>query len=107
MSNDESENEQAVIVWFDGERFLDEAYGDCGLDSLEDKLSEALTEKRLGEFDGNEIGSGVVTLFMYGASAEKMFSAIEGVLRQCPLCKGARVIIRCGGPGAEEREVRL
>jgi hypothetical protein len=44
---------------------------------------------------------------MYGPDAEKLFAAIEAVLRGYPLCQRARVEIRRGGPGAKSREIRL
>lgn len=44
---------------------------------------------------------------MYGPDSEKLFKAVEPVLRAYPLCKGARVVIRRGGPGAPERQVEL
>jgi hypothetical protein len=44
---------------------------------------------------------------MHGPDAEKLFAAIEPVLRGYPLCQHARVVIRRGGPEAPSREVRL
>lgn len=61
----------------------------------------------LGIFDGNGVGPGEATLFMYGPDAERLFAGIEKTLRAYPLCQNARVVIRKGGPGAEEREIRL
>jgi hypothetical protein len=70
-------------------------------------LIEVIEHDKLGEFDGNEVGVGGATLFMYGLDAEKLFAGIEATLRSYPLCKGARVVIRYGGPGAEQRQLML
>ena len=58
-----------------------------------------LAQNRLGEFDGNEVGAAVTTLYMYGSEAEKLFTGVESVLRQSPLCERARVVIRHGALG--------
>ena len=53
------------------------------------------------------LGPTETTLFMYGPDAERLFAGVEATLRAYPLCRGARVVIRRGGPGAATREVRL
>jgi hypothetical protein len=99
--------DQAVLVYLDGTGLPDAVYERYDLATLEDRLSEALARQGTGEFDGNEIGPGETTLFMYGADAEKLFATIEPLLRAYPLCKGARVVIRAGEPGSPERQLRL
>jgi len=99
--------EQAVLVFLDGTGLPDGIYRECDLATIEDRLSEVIECNRLGEFDGNEIGSGGATLFMYGPDAERLFEGIEGILRDYPLCRGARVVIRYGEPGSRERELKL
>jgi hypothetical protein len=99
--------EQAVLVHLRGTGLPEKVYRENDLATLEDRLSEAIQQAGVGEFDGNEVGVGGATLFMYGPSAEKLFAAIEPVLRASPLCSGARVVIRSGGPGAHERLVDL
>ena len=101
------QKEEAVFIYLDGVSLSDDVYRRYDLASLEDKLIEAVERKDLGEFDGNEIGGGTAKLFLYGPDAEKLFAAIEPVLRTYPLSLNARVVIRRGGPGAEDREVRL
>jgi hypothetical protein len=101
------QSEQAVLVYLDGQSLPTEVYEQNDLATLEDQLIEVIDSSVLGEFDGNEIGSGEVVLYMYGPSAEALFEGIEPVLRAYPLCKNARVIVRQGGPGAPEREIRL
>jgi hypothetical protein len=46
-------------------------------------------------------------LFLYGPDADKLFAGVEPVLRNYPLCQGAKVVLRYGGPGAPERVVEL
>lgn len=99
--------QQAVLVHLDGSSLPDHVYQECDLATIEDKLIEVLEREGIGEFDGNEVGPGETTLFMYGPDAERLFAGIERTLRGYPLCQGARVEIRRGAPGAEQREVRL
>jgi ClpX C4-type zinc finger len=40
-------------------------------------------------------------------NAERLFAVIEATLRANPLCKGAQVIVRNGGPGSPQHEVLL
>ena len=102
---EEKPPQQAVLVYLDGTGLPDEVYEECDLETIESRLTEVIEREGLGEFDGNEIGSEEVTLFMYGPDAERLFAGIEATLRAYPLCQGARVVIRDGEPG--EREVRL
>jgi hypothetical protein len=99
--------EQAVLVHLRGTGPPEHVYQERDLATLEDKLVEAIEPGALGEFDGNEVGIGGATLFMYGPDAERLFAGIEPVLRSYPLSRGAKVVIRYGGPGATQREVQL
>ena len=101
------EPQQAVLVHLDGTGLPDHIYQECDLATIEDQLIEVIARNKLGEFDGNEVGPSETTLFMYGPDAERLFAGIEPILRGYPLCQGARVEIRHGGPGAQTREVRL
>ena len=67
---------------------------------LDDEPSAA----RKSDPEAIEIGPAETTLFMYGPDAERLFAGVEQTLRNYPLCQGARVVIRRGGPGSEERE---
>jgi hypothetical protein len=93
-------SEQAVFVYL-GKWTRDELW------NLEDRLSEAIEAAGLGEFDGNELGPDDAKLFMYGRDADRLFKSIEEILRSSPLCVGARVVIRYGEPGSQQREVNL
>ena len=103
----QSEQPQAVLVHLDGSGLPDRIYHEYDLATIEDRLIEVLEREGLGEFDGDEVGPGQTTLFMYGPDAERLFDGIEETLRGYPLCQGARVEIRRGGPGAQQRELRL
>jgi len=100
-------DQQAMLVYLDATNLPQEIYDEYDVSTLEDTLEGIITEQHLGEFDGNEFGPGEVILFMYGPDAEKLFSATERALREYPLCKNARVVIRKGEPGAVERVVKI
>lgn len=102
-----AEEEQAVLVYLDGVNLPDEVYEEYDLATLEDQLVSTLAARTTGEFDGNEVGPEETCLYLYGPDAEALFTAIEPVLRQYPLCQNARVVIRQGPPGAAQRELRL
>ena len=99
--------DEAVLVYLDGSSLPDPVYEECDLATLEDLLGEAIDEGGLGELDGNEVGPTGVTIYLYGPDAEALFAGVEAVLLNYPLCQNARVVIRRGGPGSSEREVRL
>ncbi len=103
----ERQPEQAVLVHLDGTGLPDQVYEEYDLATLEDQLIDVIERDGLGGFDGNEIGPEETTLYMYGPDAQRLYTGIEQTLRAYPLCQGARVEIRRGGPGAEQREVRL
>lgn len=93
-----SGSEEAVLIYFNTNN-IDDVF------LLEEQLAEALGST--GEVDGNEIGGGEATIFLYGSDAETMYRKIGSFLQSSPLCQGARVVIRWGGPGSPQREVRL
>lgn len=64
--------------------------------TLEQRLIDAIGEARAGEFEGNEFGPGEVTLFAYGPDADRLFAAMEPVLRSFP-ARPAQVLLRYGG----------
>lgn len=103
----EPKKEECVLVYLDGSNLPDEVYQNYDLSTLEDQLIEAIAASGVGEFDGNEIGPEVTTLYTYGPDADALFKAMEGVLRAYPLCKNARVVIRKGGPGSPQTELQL
>jgi hypothetical protein len=77
---------------------------------LETKLEERIERAQVGEMDGNEIGEGECTLFMYGPDADQLFAAIEPSLRASRLAKGGTIVKRYGDqddPHAREVQVKL
>ena len=75
---------------------------------LETELEEEITRAQVGEMDGNEVGEGECTLFMFGPDADKLFAAIEPRLRASRLAKGGTVEKRYGSPDdPHAREVRI
>jgi hypothetical protein len=99
--------DQAVLVHLDQLDLPAEIVTNYDLATIEDQLVAIIEEQHLGEFDGNEVGAAGAVLYMYGPDAQRLFAAVEPILRAYPLCRGGRVVIRSGGPGAPEREVQL
>ena len=93
-----------VLVELDGVHLPESVYRTCDVATLENRLEAALESEQEGELDGHESGPENTTLFLYGSDAEALFRAIEPVLRDYPLCQGARVTIR---QDSRERNVVL
>jgi len=75
--------------------------------SLEDKFVEALEEADAGELDGNEVGEGFFTIYMYGPGALRMWNAIAPVLGDLTAPVGSYVLKQYGMPGAREERIDL
>ena len=99
--------QHAVLVYLDGIGLPDNVYEKYDTSTLEDMLTPILEAEGLGECDGTETGPEETVIFLYGADADRLFSAVEATLRSYPLCKGARVICRYGGPGSRQREFKI
>ncbi len=93
-----------VLIELDGRHLPEAVYKDCDLATLENRLEDALESSGLGDLDGHETGPENTVLFLYGEDAESLFRAVEPVLRDYPLCQGARVTIR---QGDQERRLVL
>jgi len=91
----------------DGTSLPTEVYERRDVATLEDELVAVLEGSGLGEFDGDEAGPGETALYLYGPDAGALFAGIEPLLRGNPLCRNARVVVRFGGPGAAEKQVRI
>jgi hypothetical protein len=100
-------SEQAVIVHLDGQNLPNDVYEKYDLSTLEDQLTHAIAQAKCGEFDGNEFGPTSTALYMYGPDAERLFTTVEPVLKNYPLCSRATIVVRKGPPGSEQREIRL
>ncbi len=99
--------DECVLIHLDGVSLPDEVYANCDLSTLEDQLIEAIQKSRAGELDGNEVGDKETTIFTYGPDADRLYKAMEPVLRSYPLCQNARIVIRKGGPGSTQTEAQL
>ena len=93
--------EQAVIVHFE--------YGSIDLTRLfvlEDKIDAALKASGAGEFDGDEmaVDGSHGTLYMYGQSADRLFDAVEPILKTADFMSGAEAIKRYGPANSSARE---
>jgi hypothetical protein len=101
-------SQEAVLIHFDlGFKSNGDRFGFDDMVDLEDTLIAVVERHQVGEIDGHEIGSSDGTIFLYGPDADLMFEAIEPVLLTHPLCAGARVVLRKGGPGSPQTEVQL
>jgi tetratricopeptide (TPR) repeat protein len=83
-----------VLIELDGIHLPESVYRECDVTTLENCLEDVLENGEVGELDGHETGPENTTLFLYGADAEALFRAVEPVLQDYPLCRGARVTIR-------------
>ncbi|MET7393859.1 Imm26 family immunity protein [Dactylosporangium sp. NPDC005572] len=65
--------------------------------ALQERLREVLAGPDAGEFAGNEFGDAEAALFLDGPDAERLYTAVEDVLRALPN-RPARVTLRYGDP---------
>jgi hypothetical protein len=77
------------------------------LHALEDQLIVAIKESRAGEYDGDEIGEGVITIYMYGPSAERLFAVVRPTLTRFRPPAGSFLIKRYGKPGSKQDRVAI
>lgn len=96
----------AAKFWTDDQRSLDPLF------ALEDELTDVLEGADVGELDGHEIaidGSDGF-LFLYGADADALFTAIEPILRKSPVMQGADATLRYGDvddPDVKQKLVQI
>ena len=107
----QASSEHAVIAHL---KLSDEKFGTederASIRELSSKLEQCIERAAAGEVDGDEFGAGECTLYMYGPDADRLFAAIEPVLRACAHARGGFVIKRYGSasdPGAREIRVDL
>jgi hypothetical protein len=106
-STNPGEGEQAVLVYINVSGLPLDVCEEHDLATIEDQICEIIEGDKLGKLDGNEVGPDGAALYMRGPDAEKLFAGIESTLHEHPLCRGARVFIRRGGPGAPERVIEI
>jgi hypothetical protein len=73
---------------------------------LEEQLEKAISEAKVGEYDGNEIAvdGSDGSLYMYGPDADRLFAVVEPIIRTSSFMKGAQAKRRYGGAGSGARE---
>jgi len=100
--------QQALIVWI---RLSDDKSGTKlereKVFKLEDELMQLIEKSGAGEYDGNEIGGGFFTLYMYGSSASSLWEAASPALKRFHPPAGSYAIKRYGMPGAKADRVIL
>jgi len=78
------------------------------IQKLEDDLITAIQKKPgTGEFNGDEFGDGVCTIYVYGPSATQLFDLTIPILLDFQAPGGSFVIKRFGAPGAKEERTPL
>ncbi len=101
-------NEEALIVYI---RLSDEKSGNAqergDLFKLEDQLLTAIEKSGAGEYDGNEIGEGFFTLYMYGPSATRLWETAAPTVKAFRAPSGSYVIKRYGKPGSKQDRISL
>jgi len=75
--------------------------------ALEEQLSAAIENSSAGEFDGDEFGGGICTIYMYGPSAERLLAVTWPILREFHAPSGSYVIKRCGSSDEDEHRIPL
>lgn len=97
---------EGVAIYLDGESLPDYAYLECDLDELRDIINDELSSG-LGEVRGSWAGLTETALYIYGSSADMIFSALQPVFERYPLCWNARVVIRYGNPSLNPQTVLI
>ena len=75
--------------------------------ALEDQLSDAIRHSAAGEYDGDEWGGGLCTIYTYGPSAARLFTVTSPILKKFRAPTGSYVIKRYGKPGAKQDRIAL
>ena len=99
--------EEAVLVCLDSVAVTGEPGRAQDLEDVEARLVPLVQARGLGRYAGHRDGEDGTVLYLYGPNAEAIYTAVEDVLRDSPLTRHARVVLREGPPGAATREIRL
>lgn len=68
---------------------------------LEDLLGDAAIAAGVGDLDGNEVGGGEYTIWLYGKSAGPLAEVVKAELAKHSLPAGSFIFVRHGGVGDE------
>lgn len=66
-------------------------------DDLENLLEKTVQSEGIGDLDGNEIGGGEYTMWLYGRDSTVLANRVKSVCRQQNLPTGCRLYVRHGG----------
>lgn len=93
-------------------RLGNDEFGEPGeveaMHELQDELSAAIARAKAGELDGDELGAGVCTIYMYGPDADRLWNAVAPVLEKHTFRHGSEAVKRFGAPGeAREEKINL
>ncbi|WP_433202359.1 Imm26 family immunity protein [Dactylosporangium sp. CS-047395] len=75
--------------------------GRAAVYALQERLTAALAGLDVGDLDGNEFGGDEVSVYLYGPDADRLYDAVEPVLRSLP-ARPARATLRYGEAGDPE-----
>jgi hypothetical protein len=75
--------------------------------ALENQLSDAIKNSATGDFDGDEYGDGVCTIYMYGPSANRLLTVTQPIFKKFRAPTGSYVTKRYGKPGAKQERISL
>ena len=74
---------------------------------LEDQLNLAIKDSKAGQYDGDDVGEGVFTIYIYGPSAERLFAVVRPILKRFRPPTGSFLIKRYGKPGSKQDRVAI
>ena len=94
--------EEAVIAVFPFAPAIGDTQSLNPLFELEDQLNTVLLHHHSGELDGNEVGNGIAVIYMYGASALRLYESVKPVLANSQIITEGYVRVRFGPPGSTE-----
>jgi hypothetical protein len=100
--------EQALLIYL---KLSDATFGDQNeresLYRFEDEISQMFYDSSIGEYDGNEVGDGYFTIYIYGPDADRIASSVIPKLKETEVLPGSYLLKRYGTPGAKEIKVPL
>ena len=98
--------DQAVLIIFP---LSDSKFGTSEerdvLGQLGEDLAATIEDAGIGEFDGNDIGEGVYTFYLYANDADELLEAVEPLLYFVDWPTQITAVKRYGPPGAKEVKV--
>jgi hypothetical protein len=103
----EAEEEQALIVTIRLGSAMSSDDEHRRIAAREDELSAAIQKSGVGEFDGDEFGENVCTIYSYGESAERLFAVALPILKKFRPPTGSYAIKRHGKPGSKQDRVDI